>query len=206
MAFYGLPTRLLDVTTNVLIAAFFASEQNNRRNGKVTVFKVDKDEVLHHNSDRALMLSCLPPLKDGVKNEIKLFCENHPGKITDQHIVGHPEKDKFLHEIRGEYPAFETAIVGSDILDCFFVQANKGNVRMKTQDGYFAIFGLDRNRGKQYLTSKIEKEIIINASEKQDMLKTLELMGVRADTVYPDLERTALYLRSKKLGWKDLNE
>lgn len=206
MQHYGLPTRLLDVTTNVLMAAFFACEQNSNIDGKVTVFKVNKDEILHHNSDRALMLSCLPPLKEDVKDDIRFFCENNTGKITEQRILGHPEMTKFLHEIRGEYPAFETAIVGSDILNCFFVQANKSNVRMKTQDGYFVIFGLDYNKGKQYLKRKTEKEIVISANEKQNMLKTLELMGVRSDTVYPDLERTALYLRSKKLGWKDLTE
>lgn len=206
MQHYGLPTRLLDVTTNVLMAAFFACEQNSSIDGKITVFKVNKDEVLHHNSDRALMLSCLPPLKESVKDDIKVFCENNPRKITEQRIMGHPEITKFLHEIRGEYPAFETAIVGSDILDCFFVQANKGNVRMKMQDGYFIIFGLDYDRGKRYLERKIEKEITIRANEKQNILKTLELMGIRSDTVYPDLERTALYLRSKKLGWKDLFE
>lgn len=50
---------------------------------------------------------------------------------------------RFLHEVRGEYPAFECAIVGEHLLNSYFVRKNKDNQRMKIQDGYFIICGLD---------------------------------------------------------------
>lgn len=202
MQHYGLNTRLLDVSDNILTALFFASEQRLQKDGKVMVFKVKKSEVLYHNSDRALMLACLPPLSQKVKDFVKIFCENHKGVINDSMIKGHPEMVKLLHEIRGEYPAFETAIVGQDLLDTFFVQINKNNQRMKVQSGYFAIFGLDEEAGRRKLEKYMQKEIIIDGSSKKRILDQLKLMRVHSDTVYPDLERTALYLRGQKLAWK----
>lgn len=206
MQHYGASTRLLDISDNILTSLFFAVEQGNKCDGKVWIFKVVKRDVLYHNSDKAMMLACLPAIREEDKAKIKLFCEKHPDEITDRHVVGHPEMVKFLHEIRGEYPAFETAIVGKDILRSYFAQVNKGDVRMKIQNGYFAIFGLDIKDGQRYLERKTVAEITIKANRKQQILDSLELMGIHSDTVYPELERTALYLRSKKLGWQDLNE
>lgn len=206
MQHYGANTRLLDVSDNISTALFFASEQKEECDGKVWVFKVSKREVLHHNSDKAMMLACLPAIRENDRAAIKQFCETHRGEITDQQIVGHPEMVKFLHEIRGEYPAFETAIVGQNILDCFFVKANKNNIRMRVQSGYFVIYGLDEQACKQKLENHVVEEIIIDKNKKTQILEELSLMNVRSDTVYPDLERTAIYLRNKKLGWKDLKE
>lgn len=203
MQHYGVSTRLLDISDNILTGLFFASEQKSDRDGKIWVFKVPKNEVLHSNSDKALMLSCLAVLREEDKQQIKVFCENHRGVITNQQIVGHSAMIKLLHEIRGEYPAFETAIVGQDILDCFFVLVNKNNIRMKVQSGYFVIFGLDNDANEKKLKNLVIEEIIVDKSAKENILKELELMKIHSDTIYPDLERTAIYLRNKKLGWKN---
>lgn len=206
MQHYGANTRLLDVSDNILTGLFFASEQKPKCDGKVWVFRLPKREVLHHNSDKAMMLACLPAIREDDRKAIGQFCRLHRGEITDQQIVGHSEMIKFLHEIRGEYPAFETAIVGQDILDCFFVQANKNNMRMRVQSGYFVIYGLDEHACKQKLEDYVVEEIEIDKNSKKQILEELSFMNVRSDTIYPDLERTAIYLRNKKLGWKDIND
>lgn len=206
MQHYGVNTRLLDISDNILTSLFFASEQRPEKDGKIWVFKVHKNEVLHSNSDKALMLSCLSALREDDKREIREFCDAHRGVISDQQIVGHPAMVKFLHEIRGEYPAFETSILGQDILDCFFVLVNKNNIRMKVQSGFFVIFGLDNDANKKKLENLVVDEIIVDKDSKKRILKELKLMRIHSDTIYPDLERTAIYLRNKKLGWKNLED
>lgn len=206
MQHYGVPTRLIDLTGNLLAALFFAVEQKPNTNGLVNVVKVKKKDILYYNSDRALMLSCLPLFSKDEKEEIKRFCMNHRGVITDQDIHNSNIMRRFLHEIRGEYPAFETAIVGNDLLNCFVVRTNKSNERIKIQNGAFIIFGLDDEGNKRKIENTMSiMRIEICSKSKKELLADLDRLNINTSTVYPGLERTAVYLRNKKLGWMELN-
>lgn len=196
---YGGCTRILDISTNMLSALFFAAEEGGTVHGEVMVFSVDRSKVLHHTSDRTLMLACLAPLKYEDKVEIKKFCESNRGKITDRAVRGNEAMQHFLHEIRGEFPAFETCIIGEDLLKSYFVMANRDNARMQSQCGAFVICGLDEERLNE-LGNKADR-ITIDKDSKQEILKELELCNITSSTVYPDLERRVRYLeRRQKLS------
>lgn len=70
MQHYGLPTRLLDVSMNPLVALYFACEEtgSNRRDGAVCLFTVPEGRVKHYDSDTVSVLTNLATCKiDDVK-------------------------------------------------------------------------------------------------------------------------------------------
>ena len=203
MQHYGTPTRLLDFTLNPLLALYIASEERPDKDGQVVVCQVRKSEILHHTSDKALMLSCLPCLDQEDQNGIKAYCQGHRGRIRDENeLKKHGAMWRFLHEIRRECPAFECEIVGEHLLNVYFVQPYKNNERIAIQSGLFALFGLaDNDKAKHMLDEYVAATIDIKANGKREILEQLRKMNIMSSTIYPDFERRAMDLVHKKAKW-----
>lgn len=188
---YEAKTRLLDFTRNMLIALFFACQDNLDKDGEVFVLSIDKDETKHHESDTVLVLSCLPFLKKEDKDELYNYCLINKNNKLDEYSYIHEKSVHHLyHEIRSEYPTFDFEINANDLLDVFFVAAKKENERILRQNGLFAIVGLDIKNAKNKLNQKIIKRIIIPSRYKKDILKELSYFGIKKDYVYPELTET----------------
>jgi hypothetical protein len=63
MQHYGLPTRLLDVTSNALISLYFAVENSFEKDGIVYIFEVPKEEIKFYDSDTVSVLANLSKIK-----------------------------------------------------------------------------------------------------------------------------------------------
>ncbi|UUV26029.1 FRG domain-containing protein [Lysinibacillus sp. FN11] len=87
MQHYSLPTRLLDVTSSVMVALFFAVERNFEIDGELIIYNLYKNELKYFDSDTVEMLSALSTLsysdkqnllQDTIEASIKLIVNSFP--------------------------------------------------------------------------------------------------------------------------------
>ena len=204
MQHYDCPTRLLDITSNPLVALYFACknfkcENCDRANvGEVFIFAVKESEILYYDSDKALMLSCLPRFSYADKMEIYDACYK---KIRTRGRFDAPNNgttvERLYHEIKTEVPSFDKKMNPVDLLTPFFVQPLKMNARILKQDGAFIINGLSKSSSDaiQKLEYLITTRIRVHNQDR--ILEELDKLGINEATLFPEVDKVANYLKSK---------
>ena len=71
------------------------------------------------------------------------------------------------------------------------------NVRILAQAGAFLLFGLASDLDTHSVSGITPERIQINAKKKKDIVKELDRMGVNDSTMFPEIEKAALYIRNK---------
>lgn len=199
MQHYGTPTRLLDLTLNPLNALYFACEQQKdvSDDGKVMLFPVMPGSTSYGDSDKALILSSLPPLSSYEKFSIweeinKSSRDTYNGDYESMCL------NKLFLEICSEKSAFQRRIKFGDLLTPLFVQPNMINSRITNQQGAFLLSGLTLNDDET--EDKIKDRMsqtcfVIPADRKASILRELDSIGINQATIYPNLDKIAGYLK-----------
>ena len=178
---FGIPTRLLDITTNAFVALFFACEESDG-DGEVVVFKIDKDNIYSNTSAivNAISLSYKLGRLYSFDKLIKRAEKNRFFEGFDHDSVRDRFKtrDEYLEKLKQSYFNEPSVVFPLELSE-----------RQKRQQGAFFIFP---NNDKDEINAinkhdnTIEKRIIIEVESKNKLSEQISFFGMTKEFLFPD--------------------
>lgn len=170
MQHYELPTRLLDITTNPLVALFFACKGNETKDGVVFIFPMLNDQIKYYDSDSVSILS----------NLVKLSIDFQFTR----------DKETLVYDIKQDNPIFDGEYLEAEATqDVLCVLPKFNNERIICQQGAFFIFGMDISKDKPAKFKDNPIKIIIKANYKKEILRDLQFLGIDEASLFPETDK-----------------
>lgn len=223
---FSAPTRMIDITTNPLVALYFAVENNNDKseNHKMFFYALDPEEIKYEFGHTALLKASVNWMNQKIVHEFISKYDSNTSK-EEKDIIG----DKFLKELNevsnSQLHFTDLDSIHKELTSATFVEFVRESDRMKNQSSAFILprhttrtegndekeetenrlinksilnkFLCDEKFTQQY------KEIVIEANATEEIRKYLLVLGINSGYIYPDIENYSKYLIDAHYNEKD---
>lgn len=203
---YGLPTRLLDISLNPLVALYFAVSSNAAKRASVVVVKPDIGGQKYYDSDTVACLAALSLLTNGEKTRLREWIvgwrRKNKGlnKASDADLSAFnklPEVQKLVQLVRLTQPDFRPILEPYDIWKPVLVTPKKIHSRIIAQNGAFIIFGLGRKNPDLDLPRISFDEVHIEQAQKSRFISELAQVGITESSLFPEIEKAAIAIKNR---------
>ena len=149
MQHYGLPTRLLDITSNPLVALYFACQNDNNRDGIVFIYTILQGQIKYYDSNKTCIIANLAKLP------------------IDYDYV--KDKEYLVNKIKEEKPYYNIdLLLKMAVHDVICVLPKLNNDRIVNQQGAFLLYGMGTTKGNAATPIIEPHKIIIKADAKKE--------------------------------------
>lgn len=204
---YGLPTRLLDISLNPLVALYFAVCSNPSKRASVVVFKPNIGKQRYFDSDVVSCLSALSLLTEGEKDKIRDAGSKAVQTGDDETFLVNndelsqfnalPEVQKLIQLVRHEKSDFRPILQPVDLAKPVAVIPRKLHSRIIAQNGAFVIFGLAQTPNDVNMRHIELEEVHIDHNSKEQFLRELALVGISESSLFPEIEKAAIAIKKR---------
>lgn len=201
MQHYDIPTRILDLTRNPLVALYFACSSRQDIDGEILLLHIPNKDVCFYDSDRVTILSNLTKqnldFKFDFKADFDYENEDDVKEVNDKYF------GYLLHSIKEDKPHFYNIINPKDVESVFAVQVKLDNPRIIRQNGAFLIYGVEKDKSTcskvnpDWILKPDNEQIIIPSKFKGDIQNELNSLGINVSTIFPELDDYADYIKKK---------
>lgn len=178
MQHYELPTRLLDITTNPLVALYFACKEYKDEDGELLIYPMMREQIKYYDSDSVCVLSNLAKLSSN--------------------FIFTKDKDYLVYDIQQDKPNFKGKYLKADATKkVLCVMPKLNNERIICQQGAFFIFGMGASKDKPAQLTDEPIKIRILAEGKDVILKELQMLGINEATLFPETDKVMRQIKTE---------